>query len=228
MHSKRFLLLAMMSFLVITGCANKPTNLSQDSESLISPAASSAETKQYNDLHKWSLNHFKDEFGDELPQRYIVGVFLGTFANSATTDSDLLATVEIYNDHNSALTMWEYMDNRAYTLTETLKRLKTKDDKGVVRQYLLDTRIDDNAFIPRPSKQIGIYADEEERRLIRLKKFDNTYSEPENFIDDIIDNETLSCVIEVREKNGALNSVYNFKIVNEGLDPLIQEFNASL
>jgi len=43
----------------------------------------------------WILKHYVDEFGDDTNEKYVSYVGLGTFSNTATTDSDLIVYVMV-------------------------------------------------------------------------------------------------------------------------------------
>ena len=55
----------------------------------------------------WELGEFKDEFGQSINKKYISTTVYGTFSNSATTNSELIACVQITSD-DIAILLWEY------------------------------------------------------------------------------------------------------------------------
>lgn len=58
----------------------------------------------------WDLGEYNDEFKQPTGKKYMVARAIGIFSNSATTDSDLIACVQIDQD-NVAILLWEYARN---------------------------------------------------------------------------------------------------------------------
>lgn len=62
-----------------------------------------------DDMGVWILNHYVDSFGDETDEGYLSTIMTGTFSNSATTNSDLIAYFLIDEDEVD-LKLLEYGD----------------------------------------------------------------------------------------------------------------------
>ena len=58
----------------------------------------------------WKIGEYTDEFNQPTGKKYIVVDSYGKFSNSATTDSNLLAAVQIDKD-NIGIMLWEYGRN---------------------------------------------------------------------------------------------------------------------
>lgn len=61
----------------------------------------------------WKINYYVDSFGDPTNEGYITNsdIIVGTFSNSATTDSELGVSFLITNKDDIAIKLYEYMNN---------------------------------------------------------------------------------------------------------------------
>lgn len=58
----------------------------------------------------WEIGEYEDEFGQPIGKKYMLIDSQGTFSNSATTNSDLYAALQIDKD-NIGIMLWEYGRN---------------------------------------------------------------------------------------------------------------------
>lgn len=100
-----------------------------------------------NNLGIWSLGHYIDDFGEPTKEAYISTILLGTFSNSATTNSDL--SVRILIDRKSIrIQLYEYASNHPIKGEGIIDfKIRDKNDKELeVRAYNSDygnTTVDD-------------------------------------------------------------------------------------
>ena len=112
----------------------------------------------------WELGEFKDEFGQTTGQKYIATTVDGTFSNSATTNSSLIAVLQITSTE-VAIMLWEYSRNLvkcSYSYDEySITMLDTENKKhylngtmyaGGSRIYLDD---DDKSTVINALKKSG-------------------------------------------------------------------------
>ena len=82
--------------------------------------------KSENGLGDWEISNYVDEFQEKTDEKYIKQTVLGTFSNSATTNSDLLAHILIDKD-NIRLRLQEYGSNYAKDDESIRFRIKSGD-----------------------------------------------------------------------------------------------------
>lgn len=79
-----------------------------------------------NGLGDWEISYYVDEFQEKTEEKYIKQTVLGTFSNSATTNSDLLAHILVDKD-NIRLRLQEYCSNYAKDDESIRFRIKSGD-----------------------------------------------------------------------------------------------------
>ncbi len=79
----------------------------------------------------WEKAFYVDEFNSPTNEAYIRNsdVFVGTFSNSATTNSKLYARILIDSD-DIAIKLWEYGSNEVNAYSTTSYNITVQDDKG--------------------------------------------------------------------------------------------------
>ncbi len=82
----------------------------------------------------WELGEFKDEFGDGVGENYIMLFGWGEFTNSATTNSKLMASLQIYDEY-FCFHLYEYGD--IVVKGEDACTFKIKDSKGNVHDLFM-------------------------------------------------------------------------------------------
>lgn len=98
--------------------------------------SSAREEDDLNSKSNWTLKYYVDEFGDATSQKYINYVDIGTFSNTATTNSTLVYSIMIDNS-DFAIKLIEY---GRYPVLNSYSRAKeydiaTKLDNGTKRTY---------------------------------------------------------------------------------------------
>ncbi|MBQ7913373.1 MAG: hypothetical protein IJ308_08105 [Clostridia bacterium] len=94
----------------------------------------------------WELGEFEDEFGQATGKKYIATMVNGTFSNSATTNSSLIAALQITSTE-VAFMLWEYSKNLvkcSYSYDEySITMLDTEKKKHYLNgtMYAGDSRI---------------------------------------------------------------------------------------
>nr|MBQ6241785.1 hypothetical protein [Lachnospiraceae bacterium] len=140
----------------------------------------------------WSLEHYVDSFGDETDETYVLGVFVGTYKDSATAES--MAGIRILlNNHNSLVRFYLYKGLTQETLLssdEVTLEIKTAD--GKVKK--LDVDYLDGYFFS--------YTDGELKSLI-------------------MNNSQLSWAITISSRYSSVDDVFRFKTDNIGLKELL-------
>lgn len=103
----------------------------------------------------WAVREFTDEFGDPTGEKYVVGgPFIGTFSNTATTDSKLEAYVFCY-DNSVFIRLLEYGD---YQVNNPFS--KTAEYQVMVKATLNNygtTRFNFKGGIPQSGSDIIVY-----------------------------------------------------------------------
>lgn len=138
----------------------------------------------------WEICYYVDAFGDATSDTYILGIFEGTFSNSATISSDLLVGVCL--DNTTQIRLIEYGRNRVNVSSYETVTLQVKDSSGSISNY-------------------DLFYDSTDGDLI---------SYDISLADAIRNNPSLSFVITVSSKYRSTPSVYYFKTNNVGLSEL--------
>lgn len=134
----------------------------------------------------WKTSFYVDEFNNPTSEAYLRNsdVFVGTFSNSATTNSQLYARILIDADDIS-IKLWEYGSHEVNTFSTTYYNITLLDDDGN-KHYTRGT----------------MYKNGDR---IRLQDF--------TFASLLLDNEALKVYIEEDSKYG-YNSSYLFEVKN--------------
>lgn len=129
----------------LIGCSSSETKIDNiDTQSTETSSTTSEEdgvsdvsedVSETSDENSWKLKYYVDEFGDSTYEKYINYVGLGTFSNTATTNSTLLFS--ILCDYSLNLKLYEYGSNlvtNSYSHSIEYKIL-VKDDNGMKSEY---------------------------------------------------------------------------------------------
>lgn len=87
--------------------------------------------KSGNGLGDWEIGHYVDEFQEETEEKYIKQSALGTFSNSATTNSDLVAHI-LVDKNDIRLRLQEY--GRSYAKDDESIRFRIKSGDSLVTE----------------------------------------------------------------------------------------------
>lgn len=90
-------------------------------------------TPPANELGIWTVDHYVDKFGDKTKEGFIANKqkIRGTFSNSATTNSDLLADFLLDDRKNMSIMLYEYAGkNPVKQYGTTGYRVMIKDKNG--------------------------------------------------------------------------------------------------
>ncbi len=86
----------------------------------------------------WEIGEYTDEFNQPTGKKYIVTESYGTFSNSATTNSELLAALQIDND-DIRIMLWEYGSNLVKGIFDYEKYNITILTENGVKHYFTGT-----------------------------------------------------------------------------------------
>ena len=91
-------------------------------------SANQAQTYQPTKQPCWSLGAFTDDFGDDTDKKYMTYQVNGTFSNSATTKSRLVAKFIIESSSEISLMLYEYGKIRVkeHSSTDYFLKIRTK------------------------------------------------------------------------------------------------------
>ena len=96
---------------VINAFENLGDKFAKDSTAYSELSKIYEECKKAKQENNWKLKHYVDEFGDETDDKYINYVGIGTFSNTATTDSLLKVSILVDTNSGIAIKLYEYGDN---------------------------------------------------------------------------------------------------------------------
>ena len=139
---------ALFLSLGLFGCGGGSAPDGSSSESAASTESNSAQSRG-----AWTIDKATDDFGDELEdgRTYIACPIEGEFSNSATTGSEFAGRLWIWwsgtvSDKDTlayayaaTIQILEYGDNPATFSSSSDIVLRTKNDSGIIRQYLAST-----------------------------------------------------------------------------------------
>ncbi len=95
----------------------------------------------------WELGEFHDEFGDGTGKKYLLLFGWGEFSNSATTDSRLMASLQVF-DGDFSFHLFEYGD--IMVKGEKFCTFKIKDSNGNVHEMpMFNASSGSTMFFPR-------------------------------------------------------------------------------
>lgn len=78
----------------------------------------------------WSMGQYIDDFGDDSGDRFISTKLIGTFSNSATTNSLLKVDVVVESSTKISIILYEYGSSRVKEHTSTSYILKIRTKQG--------------------------------------------------------------------------------------------------
>lgn len=131
----------------------------------------------------WKVGHYIDDFGEETDDAYAIGTFYGYFSNSATTHSDL--------------TVFVYLD---------------KDTATRVSIRLLEYGSHKATFATHETTKIKIKTDSDYVASYLIGGSSDLIALGEDFVNQILNSKTISCVITTSSKYQTVPSVYHFTI----------------
>lgn len=141
----------------------------------------------------WRIDNYVDEFGDPTDKEFIRCASLGSFSNTATSDSDL--SVIVYYDMAEevfSFRLLEYGDRHATYFENEDCIIKIKDPDGAIHEGMLfGTAPNGDLFLTRGRTENWMLAD--------------------NLYDSLCNGEDVRCIIEIG------SSKYNFTIHGDGI-----------
>ena len=133
-----WLIVALVVFAIIGSSGNNdedaatqdnPTDVVVDGNSTSTDSASPTETESA-DAQTWSKNFYVDDFDEPTDEWYVSRSFLGTFSNSATTDSRLSGNMLI-DEENVCIFLYEYYTHQV------------KNSYSRSKDYVINVRLED-------------------------------------------------------------------------------------
>ena len=101
------MMLGLILVLIFASC-DAPLDTSNQTTAGKQPNQTLPENNVDIEYNAWELGEFTDEFKKPTGEKYVVTTaYDGTFSNSATTNSDLIAAVQV-TDVEIAIMLWEY------------------------------------------------------------------------------------------------------------------------
>lgn len=83
----------------------------------------------------WDLKSYKDEFGEESSDKYLVLTGTGVFSNSATTNSEMTAFLFVDKDYDFSFKLIEY--NSMVVKSRDSYEFRIKDSEGEIHEMRL-------------------------------------------------------------------------------------------
>ena len=144
----------------------------------------------------WKSSFYVDEFNNPTSEAYMrnVNVFVGTFSNSATTNSKLYARILI-DSEDVAIKLWEYGSQEVNAYSTTYYDITLLDDNGN-KHYTNGTM---------------------------YKNGERIYFEDWTFVSLLQENQTLKIYIVEASKYG-YNSTYLFEVKNGNFNNVYSDF----
>lgn len=152
-------------------------------------------------LSAWKLGYYVDDFNEKTDKSYVVGEFLGTFSNSATSGSKLKVYVYVNNKstyRSFSFRLMEYGTKVQHFTKDDSVQLKIKEEDGSTYSYSLHGSGD----------------------LYLLS--DAYYDAYKNFMNKLQSNQKINCYIVVKNTYIA-DDEYNFVITTGGLQELLNK-----
>lgn len=146
----------------------------------------------------WRIDNYVDEFGDPTDKEFIRCASLGSFSNTATSDSDL--SVIVYYDMAEevfSFRLLEYGDRHATYFENEDCIIKIKDPDGTIHEGML--------FGTAPNGDLYLVRSHTDNRWLA----DSLY-------DSMCNGEDVRCIIEIG------SSKYNFTIRGDGFDDCLK------
>ena len=145
----------------------------------------------------WKIKYYVDDFGDYTDNGYITnGIpFVGTFSNSATSNSDLAARILVTDSLRVDIMLYEYSSSKvkAYSNQNYIIKVKLENDSIIIM----------NGSMSENSDRISIYG---------LTDFWGKPKTPSKLHNVLMKNKNISIVI--KEANSLTN--YKFSFDNSG------------
>ena len=143
----------------------------------------------------WKMSFYVDEFDNPTNEAYITNsdVFVGTFSNSATTDSKLYARILI-DENRVSIKLWEYGSVEVNAYSTTKYKITILDESGT-KHYTTGTmyengeriRLEDWTLVSllQNNSQIKVYIEEDSKYgyhstylfTVKNGNFNSVYSE---------------------------------------------------
>ena len=92
-------------------------------------------------LGVWEKKYFVDQFNDPTDEKYILGLFTGTFSNSAANNRELTVKMLIYIDNDNpriGIELYEYGNSKVKNTYSKQREyyFKVKDENGEIHQFI--------------------------------------------------------------------------------------------
>ena len=107
MKTKNYLFILITLFALITGCESQQQKAHRIAQ-FRADSTRVADSIKANSKGIWVVRNYVDEFGEKSKEKYIGGLFLGQFSNSATENSDL-AVKFVIDKNDIYVQLYEYM-----------------------------------------------------------------------------------------------------------------------
>lgn len=210
---KRMLIgiLALIMVLGVVGCSSKPTTeqaTAGQTTTLPEPTGTEAPSS-------WEIDYYKDEFGDDTDDSYLLGTFSGQFSNTATSGSELLVAVYYAPDTGDMFSfrLLEYGNLKATYMKSDLINLSMKINDEIYGVELSGIAPNgDIALMPQYA-----YAD---KTLHSINGGTDRREVFHLFLEALRKRETVSCSITIGDigniTSGVGGSKYVFKIDGNG------------
>lgn len=103
----------MIAVLVLGMCACGGSEPAVEDDEILTEEEAYAEIDRILQEELWVEGYFVDEFNQPTDDRYVINSikYLGTFNNSATTNSELTAEVLVTDEEEVEIFLYEYGDN---------------------------------------------------------------------------------------------------------------------
>ena len=151
-----------------------------------------------DEVFSWGISNYVDEFGDPTDKEFMRCASLGSFSNTATSDSDLTVIVcyDMAEDVFS-FRLLEYGDRHATYFENEDCIIKIKDPDGTILEGML--------FGTAPNGDLYLVRSHTDNRWLA----DSLY-------DSMCNGEDVRCIIEIN------SSKYNFTIRGDGFDDCLK------
>lgn len=124
--------------------AQLPNDLKDSIINLVGGIKSEISTsKEDNEVGEWEVQYFVDEFGEPTEKGYVSIFVKGTFSNSATENSDLVAHFIVVDKKDIAIKLYEYARNNPVkdSKENTIYVLDKNKNKHTLSGYNYSDRI---------------------------------------------------------------------------------------
>lgn len=122
-------------------------------------------------LGVWQERYFVDQFNDPTDEKYILGLFEGTFSNFATNNSPLTVKMLIYMEKGKpriGIELYEYGDSKVKNSSSKQREyyFKVKDENGEIHQFVYGMWSERMSFL---NLDLNTWAKDEQEVIDMLK-----------------------------------------------------------